>query len=613
MRLPLIGTLLAILALAASAVNAEELPPRDIWPQATNAARDGELENGATKVGELVTAGRAYGLKTFPVYASAAASMGNRAAREGKADLAKWATDAATALDPRNPAVTFALADRAAGEENWAKAVPLVARGFTHLFTNYRTRILARADMFLVLCVAIALTTIIFSVVLFIRYGRSMAHDFREILGARLHGGSVSVLAFALLFLPVFLWLGPMWLVFYWMVIFFGYASIRERAVSIILGLLVAGLPLLTELTAVSIAGVESPVVMSAISSSEKSYQPEALRRMQELVALVPDNSTLQILLGNLHVFEGNEVQAADHYRRAIAINDAAGAHVNLGNLHFLQSDYAAALTEYGRAEEKDPRMAIAFYNSSIANGETYRFNQQGQKLEQAKKIDREYIERISQERSVQKIAIYHPPLREAWQISSTIASRGVARSLFGNYSWFDPRKSGANPITLGALAAVLLSIVVWLKRRRAGFAGSCIKCGRTFCHRCKSARESTTYCTQCIHIYLKRDGVALATKRAKLDEVSDHSAALQRRNRLFATFLPGSAQLLEGRTIVGVIGVLVFFLFVATALFVGRLAPAIGPVAETAQLTVRILAIVLAVVTWLIMSLPVYRRRAVA
>lgn len=613
MRLPLIVTVLAILALAASAVYAEELPPRDIWPQATNAARDGELENGATKVGELVTAGRAYGVKTFPVYASAAASMGNRASREGKADLAKWATDAAAALDPRNPAVTFALADRAAGEQNWAKAVPLVARGFTHLFTNYRTRTLARADLFLVLCVAVALTTIIFSIVLFIRYGRSMAHDFREILGARLHGGSVSVLAFALLFLPVFLWLGPMWLVFYWMVIFFGYASIKERAVTIILGLLVAGLPLLTELTAVSIAGVESPVVMSAISSSEKSYQPEALRRMQELVALVPDNSTLQILLGNLHVFEGNEVQAADHYRRAIAINDAAGAHVNLGNLHFLQSDYAAALTEYGRAEEKDPRMAIAFYNSSIANGETYRFNQQGQKLEQAKKIDREYIERISQERSVQKIAIYHPPLREAWQISSTIARNGVARSLFGNYSWFDPRKSGANPITLGALAAVLLSIVVWLKRRRAGFAGSCIKCGRTFCHRCKSARESTTYCTQCIHIYLKRDGVALATKRAKLDEVSDHSAALQRRNRLFATFLPGSAQLLEGRTIVGVIGVLVFFLFVATAIFSGRLAPAIGPVAETAQLMVRIVAIVLAVVTWLIMSLPVYRRRAVA
>ncbi|MGZ8867512.1 MAG: tetratricopeptide repeat protein [Thermoanaerobaculia bacterium] len=613
MRLRLIASVLALLALAASAVKGEDLPPRDIWPQATEAARDREFARGATKVGELVTTGSAYGLKTFPVYASAAASMGNRASRQGNADLVTWTTEATTVLDPKNPAVTFALADRAAAAQNWGSAVPLVARGFTNMLTNYRTRILARSDLLLALSIALALTTVVFAIVLFIRYGRSMAHDFREILGARIHGGSVSVLAFALLFLPVFLWLGPMWLVFYWLVIFFGYATIRERALIIILGLVVASLPLLAELTGVWTAGVESPVVMSAISSAEKSYQPEALRRMQELVALVPDNSTLQILLGNLHVFEGNELQAADHYRKAIQINDAAGAHVNLGNLHFLQSDYPAALTEYARAEEKDPRMAIAFYNSSIANGETYRFNQQGQKLEQAKKIDREYIERLSQERSAQKIAIYHPPLREAWVTSAAIAKQGVARSLFGSYSWFDPVKAGLNPITLGALAAVLLSVIVSLKRRRAGFAGSCIKCGRTFCHRCKSARESTTYCTQCIHIYLKRDGVALATKRAKLDEVSDHSAGLQKRNRLFATFLPGSAQLLEGRTVAGIIGLLLFLFFVVTAVFVGRLAPAIGPVATTAQLAVRVAAIALALITWFVMSLPVYRRRAVA
>jgi hypothetical protein len=106
--------------------------------------------------------------------------------------------------------------------------------------------------------------------------------------------------------------------------------------------------------------------------------------------------------------------------------------------------------------------------------------------------------------------------------------------------------------VTLGALVTILLALAVWLKRRRSGFAGACIKCGRTFCHRCKSARESATYCTQCIHIYLKRDGVSLDTKRKKLEEVSDHHAGMQRRNKLFATFLPGSAQVLEGRTTAG-------------------------------------------------------------
>jgi len=301
------------------------------------------------------------------------------------------------------------------------------------------------------------------------------------------------------------------------------------------------------------------------------------------------------------------------HYRRSMQLKDSAGAHVNVGNLHFLDNDFAAANTEYDHAQKLDQHLAIAFYNASVASGEMYRFDQQGQKLEMAKRIDRSYIERLAQSPPPQKIVIFRPDISAAWEVQSMIARRGLARTIFGNYAYFDPTTSAPNPITIGAGLAVILALLSWMKRRSSGFAGSCIKCGRTFCHRCKSARESATYCTQCIHIYLKRDGVSLATKRTKLDEVHDHQSSLQRRNRLFATFLPGSAQVLEGRTIAGIIGMVLFLFFVCEALLVGRLAPALGPVAETAKLLVRVLAAALAVLTWFILSLPVYRRRAVA
>jgi tetratricopeptide (TPR) repeat protein len=597
---------------APCAIRAQQIPPREVWPQATGAARDGDLEAARKKTDELLATGRAYGLKTYPVYAVSAASMARQAAIDKKPDVTEWASRTAATFDGKSPAVSFMMADMAASQNNWATAVPGVVKGIGQLFMNYRTSLLSRADLMIVFAIAIAISAVVFSLVLFIRYGRSMAHDFREILGRRFRGGTVSVLAFALLFLPVFVWLGPMWLVLYWFVIFFAYASPTERTFIVVLVLLVALLPLVLELSANWAAGMESPVVMSAISSSEQSYQPDALRRLQELIALVPDNPTLHVLLGNMQVFEGNEAAAADHYRRAIAKSDAAGAHVNLGNLHFLQNDYAAAITEYGRAQKKDPAMAIAFYNNSVASGETYKFDEQGQKLEQAKKIDREYIEQLTQNPPSQKIAMYSPTIREAWKVAADIARRGVARSLFGSYSWFDPVAAASNPVTIGAIASLLLALAVWARRRR-GIAGSCIKCGRTFCHRCKSARESATYCTQCIHIYLKRDGVALATKRSKLEEVSDHQAGVVRRNKMFATFLPGSAQLLEGRTTIGMLGMLLFFLCVAVAVFTGRLAPALGPVAETAQMAVRVLAIVLAVVIWFVMSMPVYRRRVAA
>lgn len=619
MRLRLAATALGVVAMTmAVSVRAQQIAPREIWPQALAAARDGDADNATKRATDLMDTGRSYGLKAYPAYAMSAAALA-RGAEKTQPDVATWADQMADRLDPKSPAVAFNKADRAAARNDWAKAVPLAFTGLTRVLTNYRTNVLGRADLIVVVSVAIAVAAVIFAIALFIRYGRSMAHDFREGLSSRLRGGSVSVLAFALLFAPIFLWLGPMWLVFYWFVIFFGYASITERIVIVVLALLLALVPVALDAAADWTAGVDSPVVMSALSSSQQSYQPEALRRLQEVLNVDQDNPTLQLLVGNLQAYEGNDDQAAVHYRRAIELRSSyAGARVNLGNLHFLNNEFQAAITEYEQAERSDPDLAIAYYNHSVAEGETYDFGQQAAMLEKARQADQSLIEKLTRTPPAPrapKVVTYHPSIREAWEISETIArkNRKSELPLFGNYSFFDPGTSIINPISIGALVSIVLGVLLWIVRRRSGFAGACIKCGRTFCPRCKSARESATYCTQCIHIYLKRDGVSLDTKRQKLEEVTDHHAGMTRRNRLFATFLPGSAQMMEGRTVAGLIGILLFAICITMAVFTGRLAPALGPSANVAQLIVRVLAVAVAVVIWLMLSLPVYRRRTTA
>jgi hypothetical protein len=312
--------------------------------------------------------------------------------------------------------------------------------------------------------------------------------------------------------------------------------------------------------------------------------------------------------------FEGNEDQAQQFYNRAVELRPTyAGAHVNLGNLMFLNNEFQAAMTEYEKAQRADPKLALAFYNHSVASGETYKFDQQTQMLDSARKLNRAFVERVARVAPPQKVVMYSPSIDEAWAVARETAQRPAARALFGNYSTFNFVNSALNPLTIGALVSLLLGAMLWLRRRRVGLANSCIKCGRTFCPRCKSARESTTYCTQCIHIYLKRDGVSIETKRKKLEEVTGHQTAIVRRNRLFATLLPGAAQMMEGRVVTGTLGAFFFGLFVAIAILVGRLAPAIGPSADVAQLLVRIAAIVVAVILWFVLAMPVYRRRSVA
>ena len=232
--------------------------------------------------------------------------------------------------------------------------------------------------------------------------------------------------------------------------------------------------------------------------------------------------------------------------------------------------------------------------------------------LDQAKRIDRAYIDRLSATNAGQKVVMYRPPISDAWDEAQAIARRGNARTLFGNYAYFDPLASARNPMTIGGLLTLIAAPLLLVKRRRAGFAGACIKCGRTFCHRCKSARESATYCTQCIHIYLKRDGVALATKREKLEQVHEYQTGTLRRNKLFGAFLPGSGQLLEGRTLAGLIGMFLFAFCVCLALLIGRLAPVLVP-GSTAQMVVRIAAVVAALIIWIFMAPPVLRRKVTA
>lgn len=612
MKRIVVCSLAAWVCLGSVAVRAEQAAPRDIWPQAAGAAENGDLDGATKKTNELTSAARDLGIHTLPVYAAAAASVAREAAKEHDKPKSDWAAKAADQLDPTSPTVAFTKADQASDASQYGQALPATLKGYARVFSNYRSRLLTRSDTIIVLVATLGITAIIFALALFIRYGRSMAHDFREILAARFRGGSITVLAFALLLAPIFLWLGPVWLVFYWFIIFFGYATILERGLIILLGLLLAGAPVLLDLASHWIAGVDSPVVLAAIASEEQAYYPGALHRMQELVNVAPENATLQLLLGNLELQEGNDARAGAAYRRSLELRESAGAHVNLGNLHFIENDFGAAITEYEKAEGADPRLAIAFYNHSIASGELYKFEEQAAQLDQAKRIDRTTIEKLSSSNaSGLKIAVYRPPISTAWAVAATLARGGVARSLFGNYSWFDPLVSARNPITIAALLTLIAAPLIFLKRRRSGFAGSCIKCGRTFCHRCKSARESATYCTQCIHIYLKRDGVSLATKRSKLEEVHEHQSDIVTRNRIFATFFPGSAQLLEGRTVAGILGLFFFVFFVVLALSVGRLAPVLT--GNLAQILVRILGGLLALVVWLLMTLPVYKRRAAA
>src|ERR1700680_1963365 len=119
---------IAGVCLGPSAARAQELSPRDVWPEATAAIDSGDIDTANKKTAELIDLAKAYGIRVFPLYAASAAALARQEATKNNGPAADWANKAADQLDPASPTVAFPRSDAAADQKNWAAALPAAAR-----------------------------------------------------------------------------------------------------------------------------------------------------------------------------------------------------------------------------------------------------------------------------------------------------------------------------------------------------------------------------------------------------------------------------------------------------------------------------------------------------
>lgn len=579
------------------------------WQMATQFAATGDLEQAEQSLSEAMAMASQLAIARMPAYAKAAAGLAIESEMAGNGDIADWAIDAAYRLDPRSPDVAFAHADLLRIRSGLGGAISPLSRGISAVFGSRTTSMIARSDFLVSLAVAILLIGAGFGVAMVTRYGRSIMHDWRESLSGRVSAGTATILAFALLFLPVFLWLNPFWLIPWWFLITMSYAG-RAEKVAIIIVLIGIGLtPLLMAWSAYRIVESRNPVVRAVEATYEDIWDPEIIKAASELTQALPDEARIQVIAGDLALIAGAENQALIHFQRAVQLDDThAGAHLNIGNIHFLHQDFPAATFRYERAAQLDPGMAIAFLNNSIVAGETFQFEKQSEQIALARAASREVTDRLRTPK--RKVFLYRIPWGEVPELVAQ--ARASENPLFGSYARFDVTAALMHPVALGSAAVLALGLLLGVMRNRKGRAGQCVKCGRTFCARCKSSRESATYCTQCIHIYIKRDGVIADAKRRKMDEITKFHRGTLRTRRLMSAFIPGSASVLGGRPFRGLLLMLIFALALAIAFLTGRLAPIATP-AETMQQVMRYASIALAAVVWLVAFIPALRAKVQA
>lgn len=522
---------------------------RGQWFAWLAAHEEGDPLLAAQKVEEIVKHANKIGLKRLTDLSLAATLMARRELGQGNSEKARWALDSAIRLDPDLPEARWSRVRLALAVDQLGVPRELLG-AFRATLVDLEGRRVFRVRSALLAVLTLAAVGVSFVVLLVAAEGRRLFHDLVELAGRWFPRRADTALAAGLLLLPLLLGLDALWLLLWLFVLSFGYSErgVRWAALAGLVPLLLVA-PVLDRAGG-DIAISASPLLRGAEALREKRYDQRVLDDLEAVKRLFPEDADVRFLLGCLYQQLGQNDRAVAEYTVGAQVSTVeVRALINRGNIRFVDGDFGAAQEDFQEALRREPRDVKARYNLSLVYGETFRTVEAQEKLAEARALDNALVTKFLDSPTLVKVVSVGFPPEEARAKIRLLQNDARSRRVLGHFhlgsdarSWLYPAAAG---IPLAIAAAFFLD--AW-RRKRHGYALACQKCGRTFCRLCKPPGESALLCSQCIHVYLKKDGVSIETKLQKVEEVKRRQGFEGRLRRALNVVFPGGELFLEGR-----------------------------------------------------------------
>ncbi|HEY8019653.1 MAG TPA: tetratricopeptide repeat protein [Thermoanaerobaculia bacterium] len=364
-----------------------------------------DRERAASAVDALLATGRQLGMRRLPDLALGALLNAVRLARQGEMRRAGWALEAAERLDPGRPETAFAAAavDRVAGR--WPAAFLHLGKGYLRVFGLPLERGLWLDEMALWGLYLLLATGGLFIAVQMATKGGALFRDLAGFLARRLPKPAALVVGVALLAWPLALPAGPIWLLFYWSVLLWGYASTSERTVLAALWLLVGGAPFLIAGEHREVSVGLSPPAVAMENLAERRLYGGLFADLGVLRSILPENTAVKHLIADLHRTLGQWDLARALYRQVLEREpNNTSALLDLGVYFFDKGDYGNAIQNFQKAAASDPRNAAAPFDLSQAYAESYHYDEQHLALTRAQEIDEARVGRWIHEAESQRV-----------------------------------------------------------------------------------------------------------------------------------------------------------------------------------------------------------------
>jgi tetratricopeptide (TPR) repeat protein len=421
-------------------------------------------------------------------------------------------------------------------------------RALSGRLQNFWSAYYLASNVFIVLYVAVGIWALATMAVGVLRNMRLVYHETKEKCRRVLPPGASVLLAGGIVFLPAFLWLGPLWLVLFWAVLFWRYFNVVERiatgALLVVLGCFVPTLGVVKHLTLTA----TDPYVHSSISALTGNFDVSRIKFLRELLEQDPDNPWLAFTLGMLYKNGGFSDEARRHFEHATELDpDFTQAHINIGNVRFQSQEPGEAIHHYKIANEIMPT-ALAYYNMYQVYNSMFKFTEAEDALDQATLLDSSKVAAYAQRKgtSSQELVVdANPESRDLFSQFLRVRSpagggQQAASAAFTGASFLNLFML----LALGTAAAIALYATL---NRLSPTARSCIKCGRPYCDQCRVGLESETYCSQCAHLFIKKEGVSPTIRSRKMYEAERYQHRQHMLRFALNLLIPGGGALYVG------------------------------------------------------------------
>ena len=549
---------------------------------------------------ELLDFLRQEGIGRLEPVADAAVLEARRESQVGDLPAAQETFRLAAQMDPHHPAAIWGVARTrwkvdggigtllAGGWNAWRAG----ARNF---WTVYRGLLQFGSWGFL----ALLATGAGLVVILLIKHGAELAHEVEERLPRAWIPAWRRVIAWAVVLSPIVVVVPGPWALLLWAV---ALAVIAERparyallAWMVVVALAVPAAAVVGNLAAVA----ASPAARVAVASAERSLQPGLLVELTSMIHEQPRQATWKVLAAR-HLAAHYPDRAIQLLREAAAEAPRdARTRVLLGNVFYRAARYETAGVEYREASQLDPKDPLAWFNLARVRLATFQFPGAEDAMRKARALSKRTVARLERELPQAEVA---DPEFGAVEVARQVVTGGSVPG-----TWRALRLG--NPITLAAIAALLLAIAL---RIRSGGARSisCPRCGHPTCSRCAARIGEDGTCHRCGQLLSRREGLDPDARREQALRIERH---LTRRSRLLTALhaiWPGLSWVYEGRVWTGLALAAAWAFLVIGAFFPERLIPltTAAPLWR-AGLPMAIAAMLF----WLVVQLPRLRPRRAA